>query len=260
MEKFQFLTYQISERTAQITLNRPEKRNALNSELVTELTNAFSLAESDESVKIVVLRANGAAFCAGADLDYLQKLQTNSFEDNLADSQNLAALFKKIYELKKVVVALVQGHALAGGAGLAAVCDFVFSVPEAKFGFTEVGIGFVPAIVSIFLLRKAGEARAKELLLTGKLISAQEAVNYGLVNFVVSADTIEKEVDDFALKLSKSASSEALNLTKQLISKIQDLDYETALEFAANQNAHARATTDCRRGIAAFLNKEKIEW
>ncbi|HWA36104.1 MAG TPA: enoyl-CoA hydratase/isomerase family protein, partial [Cyclobacteriaceae bacterium] len=163
--------YMVADRVGYITLNRPEKRNALNQEMVSELEAAFQKASSDDSAKVIVLRARGEAFCAGADLGYLQQLQKYSYEENLADSSHLKELFFLIYTLNKVVIAEVQGAALAGGCGLAAVCDFVFTVPEAKFGYTEVKIGFIPAIVTVFLLRKIGESRAKELLLSGSLIS-----------------------------------------------------------------------------------------
>ena len=157
------IIYSVKDRVGYITLNRPEKRNALSSELVTALKEAFATAKNDRDVKVIVLKANGESFCAGADLAYLQQLQQFSFQENLADSNHLKDLFLQIYQLEKVVVAQVQGHALAGGCGLATICDFVFAVPEAKFGYTEVKIGFIPALVSIFLIRKIGEQKAKQL-------------------------------------------------------------------------------------------------
>lgn len=171
----QFITTHTSDRIFEIVLNRPDKRNALNSEFVSELISAFTNADVDENTRVVILKANGKVFSAGADLGYLQQLQKNTYEENLEDSTQLAELFKKIYFHKKLIIAQVEGHAIAGGCGLATVCDFVFAVPEAKFGYTEVKIGFVPAIVMFFLLRKIGEAKARELLLTGKLIDAQQA-------------------------------------------------------------------------------------
>src|SRR6478736_297001 len=178
----ELVLYEVKDRVGYITLNRPEKKNALSHELVAELKDAFTQAENDTNVKIVVLQANGDAFCAGADLAYLQRLQKFSFEENLADSNHLKELFLKIYQLKKVVIAKVQGHALAGGCGLATVCDFVFAIPEAKFGYTEVKIGFIPAIVLVFLIRKIGEKLAKHLLLSGELVQANDAINFGLIN------------------------------------------------------------------------------
>ncbi len=256
----QYIKYNTKDKIGYITLNRPEKRNALNAELVEELKATFEKAEEDVNAKVIVLKAEGKAFCAGADLAYLQSLQKNSFEENLEDSKNLAELYKIIYTLNKIVIAQVEGHAIAGGAGLATVCDFVFSVPEAKYGYTEVAIGFVPAIVSFFLIRKIGETKAKELLLTGKLISAQRAKELNIFNFIENKENINNAVLNFAENLIYNASSDSLTITKKLISDIQALDYNKALNFAAEINAMSRDTEDCKKGIAAFLNKDKINW
>lgn len=250
--------YSIKDRVCYLTLNRPEKRNALNQELIAELTSAFDKAESDAEVKVVVLKAQGESFCAGADLAYLQQLQNFSFEQNLEDSRQLKNLFLKIYQLKKVVIAQVQGHALAGGCGLATVCDFTFAVPEAKFGYTEVKIGFIPALVSVFLIRKIGEHKAKQLLLTGEVIKSPEALARGLINQVVKAEDLEQKVFEFAINLIRSNSAKSMQLTKQLIANVQSLSLEDGLEQAAVMNAHARATEDCKAGIAAFLNKKEL--
>ena len=177
LEALRYITYDCQERIGYVTLNRPDKRNALNADVVTELKLAFDHAENDDVCKVVVLRASGEVFCAGADLGYIQELQTFGYTDNLEDSTHLMQLFHQIYTLKKVVIAEVQGHALAGGCGLAAICDLAFAVPEAKFGYTEAKIGFLPAIVSVFLLRKIGEARTKQLLLTGDVVPAQTALD-----------------------------------------------------------------------------------
>ncbi len=252
--------YTVTDRIAYITLDRPEKRNALNQEMVSELKAAFQKAASDESAKIIVLRANGDAFCAGADLAYLQQLQGFSYEENLADSTHLKELFLLIYTLNKVVIAEVQGAALAGGCGLAAVCDFVFTVPEAKFGYTEVKIGFIPAIVMIFLLRKIGEARSKELLLSGMLITAEEAKAMGIVNRVVDKATLSQDVKDFASKLVTTTSAQSLQRTKSMVAHVQHMKLEEALDFAARQNAEARGTEDCKKGIEAFLSKKDLKW
>jgi methylglutaconyl-CoA hydratase len=255
-----YIEYLVKDRIGYITMNRPEKRNALSHEMVTELKTAFKMAEDDDQVKVIILRARGEAFCAGADLEYLQQLQEFSYEQNVADSTHLKELFIQMYELKKVIVAQVQGHALAGGCGIATVCDFVFAVPEAKFGYTEVKIGFVPAIVMIFLIRKLGESKAKELLLTGNLLLADEAKAIGLVNEVVSKDGLHKSVQKFVANLIKSNSGNSMGITKQMISKMQSLSLHEALTFAAEMNAKTRASDDCRKGIAAFLKKEKITW
>jgi len=255
-----YIEFVIDNRLGFITLNRPEKRNALSYELIGELKEAFARAEADERVKVIVLKANGEAFCAGADLAYLQKLQCFSYEENISDSNHLRELFQQIYTLKKVVIAQVQGHALAGGCGLATVCDFSFAVPEAKFGYTEVKIGFIPAIVMVFLLRKIGEANARHLLLSGDLISAEDARQLGVINKVVRADKLDEEVLSFAQRLITNNSAHAMMLTKQMIAEVQAKETNEALTFASQMNAKARASADCIRGVSAFLNKEKIAW
>jgi methylglutaconyl-CoA hydratase len=263
LEKFKnhvMVDYEIQERIAFITLNRPEKRNALSFELIAELKKAFGKAAEDTAVKAVILKANGDAFCAGADLEYLKQLQNFSHEENLNDSNHLKELFLSIYTHPKVIVAQVQGHALAGGCGLATVCDFVFSVPEAKFGYTEVKIGFIPALVSVFLLRKIGEGAARELLLGGELISAERALSLGLINRVVESAYITQQLLDFVNRLITTNSASSMMLTKRLIAEIPGKSIDDALTFAAGLNAEARTTEDCKRGIEAFLNKEKIIW
>lgn len=255
----QFVSYTSKNRVGYITLNRPKKRNALNFKVIAELKEAFATASNDADCKVIVLKAEGEAFCAGADLAYLEELQQNSFEENLADSNHLKELFLQIYTLPKVVIAAIQGHAIAGGSGLAAVCDFAFSVPQAKFGYTEVRIGFMPAIVMVFLIRKVGEQKAKDLLLSGRLITAQEAVKYGIITKVIN-DDLGQEVAAFAQELISKNSAQSMGLTKQMIANVQNLTLEEGLKLAAEQNAEARATDDCKKGIAAFLKKESINW
>lgn len=256
----QYTKYEVKDRVGYITLNRPEKRNALNYETVSELRQLFEEAASDEKVKVIVLSGEGKAFCAGADLGYIQQLQKNSYEENLEDSRHLKELFYQIYTHPKVVIAAINGHALAGGCGLATVCDFSFAVPEAKFGYTEVRIGFVPAIVMLFLLRKIGEGKAKDLLLSGRLISADEAKSLGLINEVVENGNLHQRVMDFARDLCQQNSGESMMLTKQMMAGLQGKSLEEALEYASAQNAKARDTRDCKKGIAAFLNKEEQNW
>lgn len=260
MKKLEFAHLKIDNRIANITISRAKKRNALNAQVVQDLIDLFNFAEASEDVKIIVLKAEGDAFCAGADLAYLQSLQSNTFEENLADSKHLKNLFEKIYLNKKIIIAQVEGHAIAGGGGLACVCDFVFAVPEAKFGFTEVKIGFVPAIISTFILRKIGEMRTKELLLTGDLITANKAKAIQLINYISDKDNIEDDVQTFSEKIINSCSDEALSVTKNLISNVFSMNIEEALNYSSEGNAKARASKDCKRGISAFLNKTDINW
>ena len=252
--------YTVADRIATLTLNRADKRNALNPEMVTLLTEKFNEAADDEEVKVIILKANGNTFSAGADLAYLQQLQNFTYEENLSDSRNLKTLFTTIYYLPKVVIAQVEGHAIAGGCGLATVCDFIFSVPEAQFGYTEVKLGFVPAIVSCFLMRKTSETIAKQILLTGDLFSAEQALAYGLINFVVNKDIIDHNTREFGLNLSSSASANSLMVTKQLIGQTTNPQLEKCLELAVQINARVRDSADFKKGIASFLSKEKIKW
>ena len=254
------IKYQIADRIAHITLNRPQKRNALNGEMVESLTGAFKEAAQDSTVKVVILKAEGEVFSAGADLQYLQQLQNNSYQENLEDSIKLKELFQLIYTNDKVVIAQVQGHAIAGGCGLAAVCDFVVTQPQARFGYTEVRIGFVPAIVMVYLLRRIREGHARDILLSGRLIDAGQALEWGLVNQVVPASSLAQQVDELAGNLVAQNSFESMKRIKAMIARVQEMDLEAALDFAAEQNAMARETEDCRRGIKAFLEKVPIKW
>lgn len=254
------ITYHTENRIATITLNRPDKRNALNAAVVRALREAFARAEADEQAKVIVLAANGKAFCAGADLEYLQQLQQNNFEENLADSRELMLLMQEIYTLEKVVIAQIEGDAIAGGCGLATVADLSYAVPDAKFGYTEVRIGFVPALVSVFLVRKTGEGRARELMLTGRLVTAEQAAAYGLINAVVPAEDIRAVVAGIAAQLCNETSANSLKITKQLVRTALDHSLTEALEAAARLNAETRQHPDCKKGISAFLDKSKPVW
>lgn len=260
MTSFKYITCTTSNRVGIITLSRPEKRNALSFNLIAELKIAFSKYEIDDEVSVIILKADGAVFCAGADIADLQQLQNFSYEQNLADSNHLKELFLSIYTLKKVVIAQVQGHALAGGCGLATVCDFVFTVTEAKFGYPEVKIGFIPAIVMVFLLRKIGEANAKRLLLSGDLFSAEQVFQMGFIHEIVPSNDLEKHVLDFAKKLVHTNSAHAMMLTKQMLTKLHSMSLQESLAFAAEMNARIRESDDFKRGINSFLKKDKIEW
>ena len=250
------IIYTVENRLATITLNRPEKSNALNPELIASIIAALNDASKDENVKVILIKATGKSFSAGADLAYLQTLLTNTFEENLIDSKRIKDLLATIYYLDKIVIAQVEGHAIAGGCGLATVCDFIFATPESHFGYTEVKIGFVPAIVSCFLPLKVGDSLTKDLLYTGRIISAEEALNFRLINFVTNSDEIDQKVNSFALHLCQKSSSNSLATTKKLINKNIDAELEIAVEM----NAKARETEDFKIGINAFLKKQKINW
>ncbi len=243
-----------------LTLNRPDKRNALSAELVTALKDALAEAADDDAIRVIVLTGKGGTFSAGADLEALQALQTTTEEENLADSRHLAQLFEMIVRHPKPIIAKVNGHAIAGGCGLAAVCDFSIVAEGAKLGFTETRIGFVPAIVAVFVLRKLGEAAARDLFLRGHLIEALEAARIGLVTRAVPADELDAAVDELAAELARETSGGAVALTKELLADLPGMGLSEALDYAARLNARARGTDDCKAGIAAFLNKTDPPW
>jgi methylglutaconyl-CoA hydratase len=254
------LDLKIKDRIATITLNRPEKRNALNDEMVAHITNAFAEVQVSDGVKVVMLSHTGEVFCSGADLAHLQQMQGYDFEQNKADSEKLKDMFVQIFSCSKPVVGVVNGNAFAGGAGLLAVCDFVFCNPESRFYFTEVKIGFIPAIVSYFTIKKTGKGRAAEWLLSGRAITPDEALQVGYISHISDKDKIYDEAFAFAQKLALQCSGEAMAQTKRLIQKLFYNDMQAALELTVEANAQARESADCKRGISAFLSKEKITW
>ncbi|MGC8596062.1 MAG: enoyl-CoA hydratase/isomerase family protein [Candidatus Kryptoniota bacterium] len=252
--------YSISDNVAYITLNRPEKRNALDDVTINELRTYFKNAEGDREVRVIVFKGEGPAFSAGADLDYLLKISKNSSLSNYEDSIGLRELLMDIYRSRKLVCAVVRGPALAGGFGLVLACDIVFASELGKFGFTEVKIGFVPAIVLNLALRKMPESHARFLLLTGKIIDASEALKMGIVRDIITDGEIEEEVTSTLKEFVASTSGTAIALTKELLATAKDLPFDTAMQYGAMMNAAARSTDDFKIGINSFINKKKLEW
>jgi methylglutaconyl-CoA hydratase len=243
---------------ATITLNRPEKRNAISFELIDDLLRALGEVANSDAI-VLILTGAGKAFCSGMDLDNLKALLGRTPQQNLEDSQTMVRLFRTLYEFPKVTIAAVNGAAVAGGTGLALLCDFTLAVPEAKFGYTEVRIGFVPAIVSTFLLRQVGEKVARDLLLTGRLFGAEEAVHLGLVREVVPADQLLVRARELAgLLLENSAAS--LRATKQLLTRHAAPELDAQIDAAVRENAAIRTSADFREGISSFLEKRKPVW
>jgi methylglutaconyl-CoA hydratase len=245
-------------RVATITLNRPDKRNAISFELIDDLIQALEeVAKSDALV--VILTGAGKAFCSGMDLDNLKALLGRSPEQNLQDSQTMVRLFRALYEFPKVTIAAVNGAAIAGGTGLALLCDFTLAVPEAKFGYTEVRIGFVPAIVSTFLLRQVGEKQARDLLLTGRLFGADEAARMGLINEIVPPENLMTRTRELAALLMENSPA-SLRATKQLLTQHARAEIDSQIDAAVRENAAIRNTADFREGISSFLEKRKPTW
>lgn len=248
------ILYNVGNSIARITLNRPEKRNALNDALTQSLKDALIDADARDDVRAVLVTGAGADFCSGADLSALQKIAESSIVENLEDAENLMKLFALMRRIQVPVVAAVRGRALAGGCGLATACDVILAASSARFGYPEVKIGFVPAMVAAILRRNVSEKRAFELITRGAEITAAEAERIGLVNHVFDDATFETEVENYLEGFTKVSRS-AVSLTKRLLYHIDGLTFDAALQAGADTNAIARMTEDCRQGIERFLKK-----
>src|SRR5258706_8727127 len=250
------ILYSVEGGINRITMNRPEKRNALNDELIAGLKDAIRRADHDEEVRVVILSGAGEDFSSGADLAALQKISTATVAENLADARSLMELFLLIRAVRVPVIAAVRGSALAGGCGLALACDMVLAARSARFGFPEVKIGFVPAMVMAILRRNSSEKRAFELLTMGTEISADEATSYGLLNRVLDDEAFVDELDVFAHQFER-VSSAAVSLSKRLFFEGDAMTFKDALECGVDTNVIARLSKDCQEGVSRFLNKEK---
>ncbi len=243
---------------ATITLNRPEKRNAVSFALVEELLGALDEIEQS-SAQVVILTGAGKAFCAGLDLDELKNLLGKRPDENVEDSSRMGRIFRRIYDFSLPTIAAVNGAAIAGGTGFATMCDFTLAVPEAKFGYTEVRIGFVPAIVSSMLVWQVGHKIARDLLLTGRLFDAAEGHRYGLVNEVVEPERLMTRARELAAQLLENSPS-SVQATKRLINGFIAGQLDQQINQAVQDNARIRTTADFREGITAFLEKRKPRW
>jgi len=244
--------YAVDGALARITLNRPEKRNALNEAVIAGVKESLRSAANDERVRVIVIAGAGKDFCSGADLSALQKITQATVDENVEDAHQLLDLFLLIRQIPVPVVAAVTGRALAGGAGLASACDLVVASASARFGYPEVKIGFVPAMVLAILRRNVSEKRAFELITRGEEISAGYANEIGLVNQVFSDETFDADVNDYVKRFTE-VSGTAVALTKSLLYQVDGLAFLEALETGADVNVIARMTDDCQQGIAKFL-------
>jgi methylglutaconyl-CoA hydratase len=252
------LTYQSDDQIATIALTVPEKRNAISAQMVTDLLGALDQAE-EGSARVVILTGSGKAFCAGMDLDELQHLAKQTQQKNLEDARRVTRMFYRLYSFPKPIIAAVNGSAIAGGCGIATLADFTLAVPEAKFGYTEVKLGFMPAIVAVFLRRKISDKHVRDLLLTGRIIDAAEAHRIGLVTEVVPMESLMARAREIA-GLLLAASPTAVAQTKKLLLNFDKVVIRAELEVALEANADIRATPDFREGIASFLEKRLPKW
>jgi methylglutaconyl-CoA hydratase len=255
---YETLFVESTEQVATITFNRPDKRNAITTQMIAELQAVLDALEKTQT-RVVILTGNGKAFCAGIDLDMLHNIAKQTPGENQEDSKRIAKMFRKIWSYSRPMIAAVNGHALAGGCGIATLCDFTLAVPEAKFGYTEVKIGFLPAIVSVFLTRQIGEKRSRDLLLTGRLVEAAEAKDLGLVNEIVSADKLMSRANELAETLL-AASPSSITRAKHLLVSAAAASVDQDLERAVLESARVRCTPDFKEGLAAFLEKRKPIW
>ncbi|SRR6266699_488815 len=253
-EESQTVIYSVEDSIACLTLNRPEKRNALNDVMISGLKSALRDAERNEAVRIVMIRGAGKDFCSGADLSALRQISEASVAENVADATSLMELFLMIRQARMPVIAAVQGRALAGGCGLATACDIVLAAASARFGYPEVKIGFVPAMVMAVLRRNVSEKRAFELVTRGFEIGAAEARQIGLINQVFSDETFEQEIDSYARAFA-TLSPSAVALSKTLLYQMDSMAFTEALQAGVDINVIARLTEECKKGIARFLKR-----
>lgn len=255
---FETLTLEITGQLATLTLNRPDKRNSISSRMLSELQSALEEIENGHT-RVAIITGAGKAFCAGMDLEMLSAIATQSAAENMEDSRRMAKMFRRVWSFSKPLIAAVNGAALAGGCGLATLCDFTLAVPEAKFGYTEVKIGFLPAIVSVFLTRQVGDKHARDLLLTGRLVDSAEALKLGLISEIVPPDRLLARARELADVLI-AASPVSLTRAKRLLTSAAAASVDQDLERAILENARIRCTADFREGLASFLEKRKPVW
>ncbi len=242
-----------------LTLNRPDRRNALTPEMQEELIAALEAAAASTTTTVLILTGAGDAFCAGLDLSALQAMAGKTSNELDADARRISRMFRTLYELAVPTIAAVNGHAIAGGTGLATLCDFTLAVPAAKFGYTEVKIGFVPAVVSAYLTLQIGDKRARDLLLTGRLFMADEARQLGLVTELVAPEALTARSEALAATLQANSPT-SLRATKALLATQNRAWLDTAIDAAMHANARSRETPDFREGVTAFLEKRKPVW
>ncbi|HXM92738.1 MAG TPA: enoyl-CoA hydratase-related protein [Candidatus Dormibacteraeota bacterium] len=255
---YETLLLEFSGELAILTLNRPEKRNAISTQMLADLQSALDAMERSPA-RVGILTGAGKAFCAGMDLEMLASIAQHSPLENMEDSRRMARMFRRIWSFSKPLIAAVNGAALAGGCSIATLCDFTVAVPEAKFGYTEVRIGFLPAIVSVFLTRQIGEKRARDLLLTGRVIFAAEAKEFGLVTEIVAPEHLQQRARELAGTLIE-ASPSSLTRTKCLLTSAAAASVDADLERAVLENARIRSTPDFKEGLASFLEERKPIW
>lgn len=254
MAEYKKIIYSVDQAVARITLNRPDKRNALDDEIVAEFADALRYAGRDKAVRTVLVTGAGKDFCSGADLASLQRISEAGVEESMASARVMGELFVEMRRHPRPIIAAVRGRALAGGCGLATACDIILACESAQFGYPEVNIGFIPAMVMAILRRSVSEKRAFELITRGEIISAGVAADIGMINRVFTDDLFDGEVDGYVMQLSKKSAS-AVSLAKNLLYHMDGMTFDAAIESGIQLNAITRMTDDCKRGVERFLKK-----
>ena len=254
MPDYQKILYSVEESIARLTLNRPDKRNALNDELVSEFKDALEAAAQNETVRVVLVAGAGKDFCSGAALASLQRISEAGVEESMASARVMGELFVEMRRYPRPIIAAIRGRALAGGCGLATACDIILAAESAQFGYPEVNIGFIPAMVMAILRRSVSEKRAFELITRGEIISAKSALEAGMINRVFADDQFESSVESYVAQMAAKSAS-AVSLAKNLLYHMDGMTFETAIEAGTQLNAITRMTEDCKRGVERFLKK-----
>ncbi|MFQ6083361.1 MAG: enoyl-CoA hydratase/isomerase family protein [Candidatus Aminicenantia bacterium] len=259
MESYQTIIHLTENSVSKIILNRPKIHNAFNQTMIRELTTVFRKIADDPEIRVVVLTGNGKSFCAGADLNWMREIINYSYQENLEESTLLAELMYLIYSLPKPTVARVNGTTIGGGTGLIAACDIVIAADQAKFGLSEVKLGLVPALISPYVIRRIGETYAREFFLTGERLTAQKALEIGLVNKIVPLEKLNEEVEKIVSQLLTSG-PQAIACCKELLIKIPNMNFDQAKTFTAKMIADLRISQEGQEGMTAFLEKRKPKW
>ncbi|MEK6321852.1 MAG: enoyl-CoA hydratase/isomerase family protein [Acidobacteriota bacterium] len=254
MSEYQKVLFSVDQAIARITLNRPDKRNALDDGIVSEFKDALRAAAHDETVRVVLVTGAGKDFCSGADLASLQRISQAGVEESMASARVMGELFVEMRRHSRPIIAAVRGRALAGGCGLATACDIILATESAQFGYPEVNIGFIPAMVMAILRRSVSEKRAFELITRGEIIGASTALEVGMINRVFADDQFESAVEGYVAQMATKSSS-AVSLAKSLLYHMDGMTFETAIEAGIQLNAITRMTDDCKRGVERFLKK-----
>jgi methylglutaconyl-CoA hydratase len=258
-KNFETISYSVEDKTAKILLNRPEVHNAFNDVMIQELLEVFDEISKSEDIRVAVLTGRGESFCAGADLNWMKRMINFTYEQNLEDSLKLAELFYLMYSLPKPIIAAVNGAAIGGGTGLVAVCDIAIASEGARFSLSEVKLGLVPACISPYVIRKVGEGRCREFFLTGERVTAQRALELGLVNQVVPLTQLDMAVNDKAKQLLSSG-PKAIAMCKELLKNVPGMSFDKAMTYTAEMIASMRIGDEGQEGMNAFLEKRKPRW